>query len=417
MADLQNHRNPSDFFVSFDIVSLFTNIPLEESINLAVDIIYQSKVTKLSKKELHKLFVFCTSQTHFLFNGEYYDQIDGVCMGSPLGPVLANLFMGIREKEWIQNYSGSGLHFYKRYVDDICCSFRSESDIEPFFEFLNSRHPNIKFTIEKEANGTLPFLDVKIQKTTAGVLETNTYYKPTHTGLLTNFTSYVPFVYKLGLAKTLFDRASKICSNAVLLKADISNISHMLQKNEFPAHTISNGLKKMKTRAVSSNDAPNEPEPETRYFKLPYNGDCSRSITSKIQHLVEKYCKKIDIKIIFESCKIGSQFSVKDKTPKNNASFVVYKFTCASCNATYVGETHRHFDTRIKEHMFTDKTSSVNQHLQKSAACKAAISTDSFEILDRAPTKFQLCIKEALYLKKLEPVLNKQVKSYIVKIV
>ena len=417
VADLQNRGNSANFLVSFDVVSLFTNIPLEESIKLAVDKIYQSGVTKFTKKELHKLLVFCTSQTHFLFNGKYYDQIDGVCMGSPLGPVLANLFMGVHEKEWIQNYPGSGLNFYKRYVDDICCSFNSESDAHSFFTFLNTRHPNIKFTSEKEANGILPFLDVNICKTRTGTLETNTYYKPTYTGLLTNFTSYVPFIYKIGLAKTLFDRASKICSNAFLLKADIHNISRILHKNQFPSHTISKGLKKNKKRAISSNTPPDEPETETRYFKIPYNGDCSRAVTSKIRQLANKYCKNIDIKIIFDSFKIGSLFSVKDKTPDINNSHVVYKFTCFSCNATYVGETHRHFHTRVKEHMLTDKNSAVNQHLQGSPACKALCTIDSFEILDRASTKFQLCVKEALFIKQLAPSLNKQVKSYIVKIV
>ena len=59
---------------------------------------------KFSKEELQKLFHFATSQSHFLFDGQYYDQIDGVAMGSPLGPVLANLCMAYHEKDWIKNY-------------------------------------------------------------------------------------------------------------------------------------------------------------------------------------------------------------------------------------------------------------------------------------------------------------------------
>ena len=81
--------------VSFDVESLFTNIPLLESIELAVDYILTGNPNiRLSKDNLKELFLIATAQTHFLFQGNYYDQIDGVAMGSPLAPVLANLFHG-----------------------------------------------------------------------------------------------------------------------------------------------------------------------------------------------------------------------------------------------------------------------------------------------------------------------------------
>ena len=85
--------------VSFDVESLFTNIPLEECIDLAVNYISEGNPDlKLSKPELRSLLTVATAQTHFLFNGSFYDQIDGVAMGSPLAPVLAILFMGHHEK-------------------------------------------------------------------------------------------------------------------------------------------------------------------------------------------------------------------------------------------------------------------------------------------------------------------------------
>ena len=93
-----------------------------------------------------------TAQTHFLFNGSFYDQIDGVAMGSPLAPVLANLFMGHHEKSWLENFDASEILFYRRYVDDTFCLFHSENDALLFFHYINSRHPNIRFTMEKEAD-------------------------------------------------------------------------------------------------------------------------------------------------------------------------------------------------------------------------------------------------------------------------
>ncbi|XP_068735304.1 uncharacterized protein [Montipora capricornis] len=148
------------FMVSFDVESLFTNIPLIESIDLAVDYIMKGNPDiKLGRENLTKLFFFATAQTHFSFLGNFYDQIDGVAMGSPLSPVLANLFMGHHEKRWLENYN-SGIKFYRRYVDDTFALFNTEQDALSFFSYINSQHPNIKFTMEKEENHKLPFLDV-----------------------------------------------------------------------------------------------------------------------------------------------------------------------------------------------------------------------------------------------------------------
>ena len=87
------------FLVSWDVCSLFTSIPLTETIEIAVKLIFQNKTNlKIFKNELKQLFKFATSGTHLLFKGNFYDQSDGVSMRSPLGPVLSNLFMGYHEK-------------------------------------------------------------------------------------------------------------------------------------------------------------------------------------------------------------------------------------------------------------------------------------------------------------------------------
>ena len=85
--------------ISFDVTSLFTNIPLQETIKLAVNLIIEKcPDNKFSREQLTKLFEFATLRTNFLFEGEMYDQMDGVAMGSPFAPILANLFMGFHEE-------------------------------------------------------------------------------------------------------------------------------------------------------------------------------------------------------------------------------------------------------------------------------------------------------------------------------
>ena len=79
-------------------------------------------------------------------------------MGSPLAPVLANIFMGFHEPKWLNEYNLNKPKFYLRYVDDILAAFDNEQDSLNVFNFLNNRHPNIKFTIEKQINHSIAFL-------------------------------------------------------------------------------------------------------------------------------------------------------------------------------------------------------------------------------------------------------------------
>lgn len=99
----------------------------------------------INKKDLTELFIIATSQTHFLSYDLFYDQIDGIAMGSPLGL----LFMGCHEKNWINYYNGNKPLFYQRYVDDSFCRFENKTDAKLFFDYLNSRHPNIKFFLRQ----------------------------------------------------------------------------------------------------------------------------------------------------------------------------------------------------------------------------------------------------------------------------
>ena len=66
--------------------------------------------------------MYATAQTHFIFNNDYYDQIDGVVLGSPLAPILANLFMGFHEEKWINEYSGPGPMLYRRMTTYVLYS-------------------------------------------------------------------------------------------------------------------------------------------------------------------------------------------------------------------------------------------------------------------------------------------------------
>ena len=168
--------------VSFDVTSLFTNIPTDESIDLIVKKAFNKKYTKetligkkvirtyqgLEEKDLKKLLELSIKSSHFVFDKIYYDQIDGVAMGSPLAPTLANIFMADFEEKIMNKLEGLGVKLWYRYVDDVFSLIEDDKNLGKILELLNSQHENIKFTIEKEIkineHTELPFLDVLITK-------------------------------------------------------------------------------------------------------------------------------------------------------------------------------------------------------------------------------------------------------------
>ena len=189
--------------------------------------------------------------------------------------------MGHYEKLWLNNYTSPKVLYYRRYVDDIICCFRTSNDACLFFEYLNSCHPNIKFTMETEERAQLSFLDVLLSKQCAsdrqGSFIISVYHKKTYTGLLTNYFSFTPFKYKLGLIKTLIDRAYKINNTTQGFHNDIKNLSEILKRNMFPKWLIDKSVKGHLSKVTTiGKDASKYEIANCHFYKLPYIGYYSR---------------------------------------------------------------------------------------------------------------------------------------------
>ena len=96
--------------------------------------------------------------------------------------------------------------FYRRYIDDTFAIFKTKRSATQFFEFINTLHPNIKFTMECENDVKLSFLVTVVNKDKDRFL-LNMYRKPTFTGLYTHWSSLIPLRYKIGLVKSLLNMA------------------------------------------------------------------------------------------------------------------------------------------------------------------------------------------------------------------
>jgi hypothetical protein len=164
----------SDLLASFDILSLFTNVPINEAIQLFKN--------KYNLDEPHvKLAKLCLGSTYFTFYNCLYEQTEGAAMGSPLSPITADIFMEeFKEKLVYSNPMKPSP--WLRYVDDCLITWKhGREKLNSFLEYLNNCHKNTKFTIELEKDGRIPFLDVLLMRKPDGTIGHTVYRKPTHT--------------------------------------------------------------------------------------------------------------------------------------------------------------------------------------------------------------------------------------------
>ena len=230
-------------------------------------------------------------------------------MGSPLASVLA-IFIGFYESKWLNEYKLNKPKFYLRYVDDILAAFEKEQDSLNFLSFLNNKHPNIKFTLEKQVNHFIAFLDVFISGIDNQNLTLQTNHKSTNTGLLLNFKSFASFSYKISLIKCLIN-LFKICNNWNSFHKDIEIIKSNLIKNAYPPFLIDKVIKKYLDHEFFSNQNQLREISDIYYFKLPYIGNLLHHIKNKFSKLYKEFCKEnLNIKLVFNSFKIKNYFFI-----------------------------------------------------------------------------------------------------------
>ena len=154
-------------------------------------------------------------------------------MGSPLGPTLANIFLSHHEEIWLKNCPKQfAPEYYRRFVDDTFILFKNKDHVNKFGKYLNSRHPNMKFTNEVEDDSSLNVLDILISK--GQEFTTSIYRKPTYSGIYSHFKSYTPLIYKRGLISCLIFRIFHLCSNWSIIHDEINKLKCFLLVNKLP---------------------------------------------------------------------------------------------------------------------------------------------------------------------------------------
>ena len=237
--------------VSFDVISLFTNIPLDATIDIVLKRIYDNREinTTINKREMKELIKLCTKDVHFNFNGITYVQKDGVAMGSPLAPVLAGIFMVELERAVIPKLS-QHLQFWEHYVDDTICFVRNVYQ-EFVMSCLNSFHNSIQFTYEIEKENEICFLGMfhTFMIRSGQKIEIRVYRKSTNTDIYIhcNSYSYAPSSWKRSTLRTLIMRAYTISSNDSYLKLELKHLRRVFhERNGYLQWFITNVMNEVK---------------------------------------------------------------------------------------------------------------------------------------------------------------------------
>ena len=324
------------------------------------------------------------------FNGELYEQTDGVAMGSPLGPLLANVFMcHIENQLEQQNMIPS---FYRRHVDDTLVKMPNTESAADFLQVLNSVHPSLSFTMEFEHEGSIPFLGTLITRC-GNKLTTEVYRKPTDTGLLLHFDSHVDNRYKNGLVHTMVDGAYRLSSSQEAFSKECDKLRTIFSKLRYPNTLVNSTIERVKKGTDKEPHAVTLSEPSV-YIKLPFKDQRSANHVRREIHSLGSMIN-VNVKPVFTSRKLSQTLSVKEnKPPIVNTQCVVYSFHCDLCDTNYVGFTARHLHQRISEHRY----SAIGRHLDTHHENKRTKISHLFKVLKKLRSKLDCLIYEMLFI-------------------
>ena len=191
----------------------------------------------MTVKHISCLLEFCLTNTYFSFQDRLYEQKQGAAMGSPISPIVANMFMENFEIRALAT-SPCTPTLWKRFVDDTFTIIK-KTHKEAFMEHLNSIHNNIQFTSKEPCeDGSIPFLDMLITADEEGRLKITVYRKPTHTDQYLHWDSHHAIPSKYRMIGTLFQRAKTICSGPCQLQKEEQHLYNSLKRCKYPTWAL-----------------------------------------------------------------------------------------------------------------------------------------------------------------------------------
>lgn len=388
--------NSTEMMVSFDIISLFTNIPVQ----LAIDIINEKwdtikTTTNMTKTMFFEILRFCLiDANYFLFNNVFYRQIFGMPMGNPLSSIIADIVTNRLIEVSLSKINYNPKIFVK-YVDDFFAIIPITL-IDTFLETLNMFHYKLQFTIEKEKFKSINYLDMTIIRSDSGFIETNWYRKNISSDRFLNYFSNHPLFMKMNTARSFVNRVLSL-SSPVYHKNNIITIRNILKLNNYPNNIIN---KLIFSYRDNNNKIDNNIIPQTRFYKsITYvNG-----VSEKLAKVVTEFSGNTQLAYKPHKRLRNTFTKLKDPIPLLKRNNVIYKIPCRGnvntgeeCNMSYVGQTKQHLVKRLQGHK-RDLIKSIDPSVPKTALM------DHYQQLNHSPdfNSVSILATEQNYAKRL----------------
>ena len=248
---------PGECLSSYDVSALFTSVPIDPALKIIKDLLVKDPTLKdrtvIGIDDIILLLEFCLKNTYFSFQGQFFEQDEGAAMGSPVNPIVANLYMEHLEQKALST-APHPPRFWCRYVDDTFV-IHKEANKQGFLQHINSVDPAIKFTVEdNKEDGSIPFLDTIVKPEVDGILSITVYRKPTHTDQYLQWDSHHNLSAKFSVIKTLSHRAQTVCSNPELFKQENEHLRKALTKCKYPKWALDKVGKRLNKPSSEASD-------------------------------------------------------------------------------------------------------------------------------------------------------------------
>ena len=382
-----------------DVVSLYTSIPHKDGLLAIKHFFNVNPHPSIDSTTILRLTELVLNLNSFEFDGQFFDQISGVAMGTKMGPSYACLFMGYLEGQIQKQYTGRIPCFYRRYIDDgLGITEMAEEELKDFISFCNNFHPTIKFTSEISGK-SVNFLDMTISLNATNI-GTTVFYKPTDSHSYLLYSSSHPPACKNAIPFSQLLRLRRICQD----DNDFWNKAHELLQffrlRSYPEHILKSALHRIRTvdHQASLQKCQKQKSDRTKLI-LPYhphsilakniilkNFSILKSdphlghlfqqnplivfrrernlrdllVRSRLPHNIttsvgttpcSRKCNTCDFTLQVESLqlpkgtlKIKNQFNCESRN-------VVYVIQCKRCNIFYIGQTGKRLSDRVNQHL------------------------------------------------------------------
>jgi hypothetical protein len=331
-----------EMMVSFDIVALFPNVPIDKAINTMKHHVGRVNIEQSKKQFIIKSVEVCTKMNQFQFRGKFYKQTKGLGIGSSISPKMASFFM-LHFENKLKNHSLFP-RIWLRYVDDVFAIVK-KNDLQRVLDFLNSQFDTINFTYEEEKDSSLPFLDLLVKRVERRV-KFAIYRKPTSTDLFIGADSHHCKSHKIAAFHSMYHRLFSTPMDPEDFEVERQKISEIGSLNGYSKETLRRVFlkhqRKQELRDVTTLQ-PVESE-KLKFISLPF--------VPPITHKLDNELRKFGFKVAYNNNgKLADLLGTpKDKEKDENERSGIYNIKCADCDAEYIGETRRKFKIRRKEH-------------------------------------------------------------------